>query len=407
LIDPIALFDLAKIAICRRKQVASRPGRRFGIGAERWEQVRIFNWLIGFSDCRESLQSWWLFGAAADGVPRTHSFACRTLTINYSSTHASSLENTIDTRSPHLAVTDVESFLKVWQALQGEVDVALDRSLRELGVNCPARLQDAIRYSLLAPGKRLRPVLCLLASHATGGGTSNAMKCAVALEMMHCYSLIHDDLPAMDDDDLRRGRPTCHKQFDEATAILAGDALQPFAFQAILNSSLSAESAAECCRVLAASVGPEGMVGGQMDDLLAEQRDIPGMPIDEQKSWLEAIHRRKTGALLQASVELGAIAGGASPADRAALCRYGRSLGIAFQIVDDLLDVESTPENTGKATGKDSARGKLTFPAVYGIAASREQAHRWTEESIRVIQPLGETSVPLQWLAKYVLERSH
>jgi geranylgeranyl pyrophosphate synthase len=230
---------------------------------------------------------------------------------------------------------------------------------------------------------------------------------AAALEMIHAYSLIHDDLPAMDDDDLRRGRPTCHKQFCEATAILAGDALQPMAFRMLATSGLNPTAIVESVLVLARAAGPEGMVGGQMADLQAETRDVQKQSLEDERRTLDSIHRRKTGALITAAVELGAIAGGASAERRAALRAYGQSIGIAFQIVDDLLDVESTAENTGKATGKDSARGKLTFPTVYGIAASREQAHRWTEESIRVIQPLGESSIPLQWLAKYVLERSH
>lgn len=225
--------------------------------------------------------------------------------------------------------------------------------------------------------------------------------------MIHCYSLIHDDLPAMDDDDLRRGRPTCHKQFDEATAILAGDALQPLAFQTILSGRLHAAAAAESCLELAKAAGAEGMVGGQMDDLLAEQRDPTQMPLPEQKHWLDAIHRRKTGALLQASVVLGAIAGQATPTQRTALGRYGQAIGIAFQIGDDLLDVVSTPENTGKATGKDATRGKLTYPSVYGIEVSREKAWGWVQEAIASIQPLGAPAAPLQWLAKYILERSN
>jgi geranylgeranyl pyrophosphate synthase len=224
--------------------------------------------------------------------------------------------------------------------------------------------------------------------------------------MMHCYSLIHDDLPAMDDDELRRGRPTCHVQFDEATAILAGDALQPLAFQTLLESHMPADAICESSLVLARAVGAEGMVGGQMDDLLAEKREPSALSSDQNAEWLRAIHRRKTGALIQASVELGGIAGGASPGIRHALVEYGRAIGISFQIVDDLLDVESTCENTGKMTGKDEARGKLTYPAVFGIEASREQARACIEDAVNSIACLGNRNEPLVGLAHYILERS-
>lgn len=301
----------------------------------------------------------------------------------------------------------MDLFLQRWKSLQQIIDSSLESHLHRLGSDCPSRLKQSIAYSLLSPGKRLRPILCILACEAVGGHADQSLANAVALEMIHCYSLIHDDLPAMDDDDLRRGRPTCHKQFDEATAILAGDALQPLAFQTILSGRLPAAAAAESCLELAKAAGAEGMVGGQMDDLLAEQRDPTQMPLAEQKHWLDAIHRRKTGALLQASVVLGAIAGQATPTQRTALGRYGQAIGIAFQIGDDLLDVVSTPENTGKATGKDATRGKLTYPSVYGIEVSREKAWGWVQEAIASIQPLGAPAAPLQWLAKYILERSN
>jgi geranylgeranyl diphosphate synthase type II len=219
--------------------------------------------------------------------------------------------------------------------------------------------------------------------------------------------LIHDDLPAMDDDELRRGRPTCHVQFDEATAILAGDALQPLAFETMLESGLPSDSVRESCLVLARAAGAQGMVGGQMDDLLAENRDAQSMSHEEQGAWLRAIHRRKTGALIQASVVMGAIAGNATRSQRDGLAEFGRAIGIAFQIVDDLLDVESTAENTGKATGKDMARGKLTYPIVYGTSVSREHARRWVHEAIASIVSLGNHGQPLIGLANYILERSH
>jgi geranylgeranyl diphosphate synthase type II len=229
----------------------------------------------------------------------------------------------------------------------------------------------------------------------------------MALEMIHCYSLIHDDLPAMDDDDLRRGRPTCHIQFDEATAILAGDALQPLAFQTLYESDLPLDALRDSSLVLAKACGCEGMVGGQMDDLLAEKRDAVAMPHEEQIAWLRAIHRRKTGALIQAAVELGGIAGRATRSQQSALSQYGRAIGISFQIVDDLLDVESTSENTGKATGKDSARGKLTYPTVFGVEESREQARACIKDAVAAIECLGDRNESLVGLAHYILERSN
>jgi geranylgeranyl diphosphate synthase type II len=293
-----------------------------------------------------------------------------------------------------------------WRAQAEWFDVRLAERLDAIGPDCPNNLREAIKYSLLAPGKRLRPVLCLMACEAVGGTPEDALASSIALEMMHCYSLIHDDLPAMDDDELRRGRPTCHVQFDEATAILAGDALQPLAFQTLLESHMPADAICESSLVLARAVGAEGMVGGQMDDLLAEKREPSALSSDQNAEWLRAIHRRKTGALIQASVELGGIAGGASPGIRHALVEYGRAIGISFQIVDDLLDVESTCENTGKMTGKDSARGKLTYPALFGIEASREQARAWIADAVNSIACLGNRNEPLVGLAHYILERS-
>lgn len=293
-----------------------------------------------------------------------------------------------------------------WRAQAEWFDARLAERLDAIGQDCPDNLREAIKYSLLAPGKRLRPVLCLMACEAVGGAREEALASSIALEMMHCYSLIHDDLPAMDDDDLRRGRPTCHVQFDEATAILAGDALQPLAFQTLLESQLPADAICESSLVLARAVGAEGMVGGQMDDLLAEKREPSALSSDQNAEWLRAIHRRKTGALIQASVELGGIAGGASPGIRHALVEYGRAIGISFQIVDDLLDVESTCENTGKMTGKDSARGKLTYPSLFGIEASREQARAWIADAVNSIACLGNRNEPLVGLAHYILERS-
>ena len=252
---------------------------------------------------------------------------------------------------------ETSALLKRWKSLTIEVDAKLEHCLDRLSKSCPIILRDAMRYSLLSPGKRLRPILCLLGAEALDGTPLMAMSNAAAVEMIHCYSLIHDDLPAMDDDDLRRGRPTCHIQFDEATAILAGDALQSLAFETILSDNLDPSIAAQSCLVLARAAGPEGMVGGQSDDLRAEKM---GGGVD----MLHAIHTRKTGAMIQASVVLGGLAAKATPAELEKMAKYGDCIGFAFQIVDDLLDVESTSENTGKRTGKDLERGKLTFPGL-------------------------------------------
>ncbi len=223
---------------------------------------------------------------------------------------------------------------------------------------------------------------------------------AAAIEMIHCYSLIHDDLPAMDDDDLRRGRPTCHIQFDEATAILAGDALQALAFETILAGNPEPLIAVQSSLILAKAAGPEGMVGGQCDDLRAEK-------LGGGSEMLHAIHARKTGAMIQASVVLGGLAAGATKEKLEKLSNYGDCIGIAFQIVDDLLDVESSSENTGKRTGKDSQRGKLTFPAIYGISASRARAEEFVERAIEIVDAFGPASTPLKQLAQYITDRSH
>ncbi|MFN6139886.1 MAG: polyprenyl synthetase family protein [Planctomycetota bacterium] len=297
-----------------------------------------------------------------------------------------------------------------WSELSSLIDSELKLRLDQFAKGTPKRLADAVEYSLLAPGKRLRPVLCLMACQTAGGNTQHAIGNACALEMIHCYSLIHDDLPAMDDDDLRRGRPTCHRQFDEATAILAGDALQPMAFESILSASLKPSALVESCQVLAWAAGIRGMVGGQMDDLLEENRSQMQSQIAESidespAKRLDSIHRRKTGAMIEASVVLGAIAAGATSECRSALAKYGRGIGIAFQIVDDLLDVESTSEKTGKATGKDAGRGKLTFPGIYGISNSREMASRWVAESLAALEPFTHQAEGLRQIAKYILER--
>jgi geranylgeranyl diphosphate synthase type II len=273
------------------------------------------------------------------------------------------------------------------------------------GDGLPAALAEAMCYSLLAPGKRLRPLLVILAAEACGGSDTAALPAACAVEMVHTYSLIHDDLPAMDDDDLRRGLPTCHKKFGEALAILAGDALLTLAFEVLADGYPSATAAAGC-RELARGAGAAGMVGGQVDDLAMESRAGAGT-LDE----LEFLHARKTGALFRTSLRLGVLSaqgerpGGADPRTLALVDAYGRAFGLAFQITDDLLDVESSAEQTGKRVGKDAARGKLTYPGFLGVAESRQRAQRLCREAQDALAPLGPAGARLAALARSIVER--
>ena len=277
---------------------------------------------------------------------------------------------------------------------------AIERALEtytKLPAGCPSRLQESIRYSLLAPAKRLRPLLALSAAEACGGHHEAAMPAACAVEMVHTYSLVHDDLPAMDDDDLRRGRPTNHVVFGEGLAILAGDALLTLAFEVIARDIQPPEVAARCCVELAKAAGAAELVGGQVDDL--EENKVHAL------ETLELIHRRKTGAMFLVSLRLGAMAVGGDSRQLAALDEYGRALGLAFQICDDLLDVEGDEAALGKRVGKDVDRGKLTFPGLLGVDASRRRAEQLVAESIEALRPFGSAGEPLEALARYVLER--
>jgi len=284
---------------------------------------------------------------------------------------------------------------------QAAIEESLAATLAHFTRESPPKLAEAMRYSLLGPGKRLRPLLALLACEAVGGETACALPGAVALEMVHTYSLIHDDLPAMDDDDLRRGRPTCHRQFDEATAILAGDALLTLAFE-VLATGCPPRTAAVSCAELAAGSGAAGMVGGQMLDL------FPSPPGGEAAE-LEAIHRRKTGGLIRSSVRLGLYAAqvetGVNPADLAALDAYSAAFGLAFQVTDDLLDVTGSAAATGKRVGKDAAQGKLTYPGLLGVEASRAKAAALGAEAAEAANSLGSSGGLLVQLAQYVVTR--
>lgn len=298
---------------------------------------------------------------------------------------------------------DLKQYLRDKQAL---VDGHLRKALMLAG-DCPPSLMEAMEYSLLAPGKRLRPILTILAAEACNGTDQQALAAGCAAEMVHAYSLIHDDLPAMDDDDLRRGQPTCHKKFGEALAILAGDALLTLAFQ-VLAESYPPTVAAACCKELARGAGAAGMVGGQVLDLAWETGKSDRAA--ELKD-LENIHACKTGALFRAALRMGfwtAQVDAAKPADPAnldRLDRYGRGFGQIFQITDDLLDVESSAEETGKRVNKDAGRGKLTYPGFMGVDASRKLASQLCQEACAAIAPLGSGGERLQALIRWVLER--
>lgn len=289
------------------------------------------------------------------------------------------------------------SFDEYARALRRHIEPALERYC-QFDAGCPERLGEAIRYSLLAPGKRLRPMLTLMAAEACGGAIEAALPAACAVEMIHAYSLIHDDLPAMDDDDLRRGRPTSHKVFGEGLAILAGDALQARAFEIVARDVKPPEVAAACCAALGEAAGATALVGGQVDDLAGE---FSHAGLDA----LHAIHERKTGAMLSISLRLGALCAGARDEEIDALSEYGRRLGLAFQITDDLLDVRGEEAAVGKRVGKDSDRGKLTFPKLLGFDESTKAAQELIAQACSSLEPLGSRAQPLESLARYVLER--
>jgi geranylgeranyl diphosphate synthase type II len=275
------------------------------------------------------------------------------------------------------------------------------RSLRHRYPDAPGRLLDAIDYSLLAGGKRMRPALILETCRACGvanpAGNPSAVAAAVAMELIHSFSLVHDDLPAMDDDDLRRGRPTNHKVFGEAMAILAGDAMTTMAFE-ILARDADPAIAGRLIIELSHAAGPAGMIGGQVLDIDGENQSL-------SLEQLQRIHRLKTGALLTASCRMGCLcAGEAGELD--AVTAFGQHMGLAFQIVDDVLDVTSTPEQLGKATGKDAGRGKNTYPGLFGLEASRTMADEELAAALQALTPLGPAADGLRELARFVVQRS-
>ena len=265
----------------------------------------------------------------------------------------------------------------------------------------PATIHEAMRYSVFAGGKRLRPMLALFGCEAVGGKLADAMPVAVALELIHTYSLVHDDLPAMDDDDYRRGRPTCHKVFGEAVAILAGDALLTHAFQVLADPTAGGIPAPRRLQIIAeisAAAGSIGMVGGQTMDMQAEGQEL-------NPTTLLTLHAKKTGALLRASLRTGALAGAADEAALAALTLYGERVGLAFQIVDDILDIEGNSAEMGKTAGSDLRKKKATYPAVLGLETARRDAARLLQEAVEALHPLGESGAVLAALAEYVGRR--
>ncbi|HSH13323.1 MAG TPA: farnesyl diphosphate synthase [Desulfurivibrionaceae bacterium] len=264
-----------------------------------------------------------------------------------------------------------------------------------------ARHLEAMRYSLFAGGKRVRPILCLAACEAVDGDSRAALPAAVALECIHTYSLIHDDLPAMDDDALRRGRPTNHMVYGEANAILAGDGLLTWAFEILSDPAelgIPAEVRLRAIKVIAAGAGPLGMVGGQIIDIASEGKTI-------DFATLREIHRRKTGALILAAVQAGALIGNASPGQYAALSHYGEMIGLSFQIVDDLLNVEGNSAELGKAVGSDAERGKATYPAFFGVEATRAKAAETVQAAVDSLVDFGPKAEPLRQLALYIKDR--
>ena len=259
-------------------------------------------------------------------------------------------------------------------------------------------LVAAMRYSVLAPGKRLRPVLCMASADAVGGNAEDVLDAACALELVHAFSLIHDDLPAIDNDELRRGRPTCHVQFGEATAILAGDALFSLAFELLAGMSISAERVVRAVQILARASGADGLVAGEIVDVLTE-----GKPYDA--STLEYIHTRKTGALIAASCELGALLGGGDPAQVQAFEAYGRHLGLAFQIADDILNETGTSDELGKAAGSDRSRGKATYPHLHGLEGARQAAATAAQRAIDALPESLNRWDFLVGLAEFTVQR--
>lgn len=292
---------------------------------------------------------------------------------------------------------DFKTYLK---EKKEQVDTALALYLPEVA-DLTSDLMKSMRYSVFAGGKRLRPILCLAGANTVGALESNVMPAACALEMIHTYSLIHDDLPAMDDDNYRRGKPTNHKVFGEGVAILAGDLLLTYAFELMASAAPSVENPTmllNVMRIIAEAAGFRGMIGGQMIDLECENRKV-------DLSTVEEMHRKKTGALLTASVKVGALLGGADGDELKRFEDYGYHFGLAFQITDDLLDIVGNFKEMGKKPGSDLEKNKMTYPALLGVDGSREAAEMHVKKAVEAISPYGDTAEPLKAIAEYLLQR--
>lgn len=285
------------------------------------------------------------------------------------------------------------------QTNAGQVERTLDRLLKKVS-GPEGRLMEAVRYTSLGGGKRIRPFLTMHTAALFNVDPNQSARVAAAIEMVHCYSLVHDDLPAMDDDDLRRGQPTCHIKFDEATAILAGDALLARAFEVLADEKTNQDAAVriELVGALAKAAGPQGMVGGQMLDLVAHQHDL-------DMSEVARLQRMKTGALIDVACMAGGILGKANEHSRHILHGYAHDLGLAFQITDDLLDVEGNAETVGKQTGKDAGRGKATFVSLLGVEGARDQARLLSTQAQEHLAIFEKKADPLRDLAYFVVER--
>ncbi|MGK7915669.1 MAG: geranylgeranyl diphosphate synthase CrtE [Prochloraceae cyanobacterium] len=295
------------------------------------------------------------------------------------------------------SVFELQSYLKQRKSL---VEEALDSSLP---ISRPEKIYEAMRYSLLAGGKRLRPILCLATCELAGGRLEMAMPTACALEMIHTMSLIHDDLPAMDNDDIRRGQATNHKVYGEDIAILAGDGLLAYAFEYVATQTRNVppQQVLQVIVYLSRAVGAAGLVGGQVIDLESEGKS------DISVETLNFIHTHKTGALLEASVLSGAILAGAKDKEIQRLSKYAQNIGLAFQIVDDILDITCTQEELGKTAGKDLQAQKATFPSIWGLEESKAQAKRLVEAAIAELTPFGEKAEPLRAIANFIMARKH
>jgi geranylgeranyl diphosphate synthase type II len=287
-----------------------------------------------------------------------------------------------------------------WQKRQKRVEQALDRCLPKASTR-PATIHRAMRYSLFAGGKRLRPILCLAAAETLGGRPEDALPLACAVECIHTYSLIHDDLPCMDDDDLRRGKPTSHKVFGEGTAVLAGDALLTHAFAVAARAKpRSRYSSAALVAELAAASGSEALIAGQIVDLENEGKKI-------SPAELQYIHRMKTAALITSSLRLGAMSANATPAQLKTLTDYGQALGLAFQVIDDILDITQTSEQLGKSSGKDLKAQKATYPSILGMAKAQKEAARLTQKATRLAESFGKKGEILREINHYMLRRQN